>query len=220
MNEIVASVGESGENRAEDVAIIQALLNEKSGAKLVVDKRCGPMTIQAIRNFQKAFLARPDGRVDPGGMTWKKLSASTLLSLVQLPQTRGLGYYSYSPGTRQYGTAQTIQTLREVAGTFRRNAPQILIGIGDISFSNGGHMDPHVTHQHGTNADIRPLRKDNKLLPTTITDPSYSSEATKLLVQSLLAHRNVRRILFNDMAIHGVHFFAGHHNHLHVEMRS
>jgi hypothetical protein len=220
MREIVASVGESGVNRPEDVAIVQTLLNTKPGVKLAVDKRCGPLTILSIRNFQKAFLPIPDGRVDPGGVTWKKLTAPAPLSLVQLPQAGGFGYYSYSPGNRQYGTSHAIQTLRDVADTFRLNTPVMLIGIGDISFANGGHMDPHVTHQHGTNADIRPLRTDNKQLPVTITDATYSSEKTKILAQSLLAHKNVRRILFNDTTIPGVHFFAGHHNHMHVEMRS
>lgn len=217
MNTITTSVGQNGENQPEDVGTVQHLLNTKAGAKLGVDKRCGPKTIQAILDFQKTFMPVPDGRVDPGGLTWKKLTAP---SLVQLPQASGLGYYSYSPGTRQYGTVHTIQALRDVAATFRLNAPQLLVEIGDISFEHGGPMDPHHAHQHGTNVDIRPLRKDNKLLPVTTTDPAYSRENTKILVKSLLGHRNVRRILFNDPTIHGVHPFPGHDNHLHIEMRN
>src|SRR5216684_351214 len=188
MNVIIGSVGQGGVNRPEDVGTIQTMLNSKSGTKLKVDKQCGPRTIQAIRDFQKTFLPAPDGRVDPSGLTWRRLTAPAAPNLIQLPQVSGFGYYSYSTGTRQYGTPKTIQALQEVAASFRSNAPQILVGIGDISFVSGGHMDPHVTHQHGTNADIRPLRKDNKQLPVLITDAAYSCDNTNVLIQILLAH--------------------------------
>ncbi len=217
----------------DDVIVIQTLLKKAGNDPGKVDGRCGPKTISAIIAFQSKFLSAPDGRVDLGGVTWTKLAAS---DFVQLPQVSGFGYYSYSVGTRQYGTAQTIQALRDVAGTFRLNALQQnsgptsvgvgvgcterIIAIGDISFQNGGHMDPHTTHQKGTNVDIRPLRKDKQQAPVSITDEAYSAEDTGLLVRCLLAHSNVRRILFNDTSIPGVHFFVGHHNHLHVEMRS
>ena len=157
------------------------------------------------------------------GMPWEAIMSttnSTTLTLHLLPQQSGFGYYPYSPLHRQYATQKTVQTIVEVARSFRFNEPGVvLLGVGDISFAKGGLMHPHHTHQHGTNADLRPLRSDGKPIPVTIHDPSYSRARTAILVASLLAHHNVKRILFNDSSIRGVHPFAGHDNHLHVEMR-
>jgi murein endopeptidase len=137
-----------------------------------------------------------------------------------LPQIHGYGYYSYSPPGRQYGTPETIQTVLELGRQQIANLPLLPIQIGDISFHNGSHMSPHSAHRHGRNIDIRPFRKDGQMWHVTIHDRAYDRDMTELLVQNLLAHRNVRRILFNDMTIHGVHHFHGHDNHLHVETRT
>lgn len=219
---IRSSVGQGGVNNPDDVLVVQQLLNKHRSAKLAEDKKCGPRTIQAIVDFQKGFLSNPDGRVDPGGTTWKHLTAASspvAATLIQLPQVCGNGYYSYEPGNRQYGTSATIRTLIEVARTFLFNMPDVEIGIGDISFEKGGVMSPHASHQNGKNVDIRPLRKDKAHKPVTITDPQYDRELTRLLVESLRAHRNVKSILFNDTQIPGVQFYQGHHNHLHVNMK-
>lgn len=130
----------------------------------------------------------------------------------------GLGYYIFSPSTRQYGTHATIKMLLDIARQQNWNMPNLPIGIGDISLKNGGSMTKHQAHRLGRNVDIRPFRKDGRRLPINIHDvESYDRDMTELLVQNLLAHRNVRKILFNDVSIHGVRFFAGHDNHLHVE---
>lgn len=138
----------------------------------------------------------------------------------QLPQTTGQGFYRYSTSDRQWGTHDTIQTLLNLARQQLYNLPGLPIQIGDISFQDGRHMLPHTAHRHGRNIDIRPFRKDKALLPVTIDDEQYDRAMTKLLVQNLLAHRNVHRILFNDKTINGVHYFHGHDNHMHVETRS
>jgi hypothetical protein len=93
------------------------------------------------------------------------------------------------------------------------------IGIGDMSFKNGAHMAPHVTHRNGRNADIRPLRKDGKMLPTDILKPEYSRDHTSELVDMFRANLNLHSILFNDSTIKGVTHFEGHDNHLHVTMK-
>jgi len=138
----------------------------------------------------------------------------------QLPRGRGCGYYSYSPANRQYGTHSTIQMLLELARQQAVNLPNLPIQIGDISFQDGSNMPPHQAHRYGRNVDIRPFRKDGHLLHVTIHDNAYDRDMTELLVRNLLAHRNVRRILFNDTKIQGVHPYPGHDNHLHVETKA
>jgi hypothetical protein len=220
---IGASVGSGGRNRKDDVEKVQKLLNQ-AGARLAEDGDCGPRTMQAIKGYQRNFLARPDGRVDSGGVTWGHLLAGkykiTPSSFILLPQISGNGYYSYEAMSRQYGTTATIQTLRDVASQFRLNLPGTEIGLGDISFQDGSYMKPHQSHRTGRNVDIRPFRGDGKHMPVTIFDKGvYSQEHTKILVECLLAHCNVKSILFNDSAIRGVKYYDGHHNHLHVNMQ-
>jgi hypothetical protein len=75
--EIGAPVGRGGKNLEDDVRQVQAALNRRMGIKLDVDGRCGPATIAAIVEFQRALgQSRPDGRVDPGRGTARALAAS------------------------------------------------------------------------------------------------------------------------------------------------
>ena len=74
---IDATVGRGGKNKAEDVLAVQAALNRRVDAKLVEDGVCGPKTIAAITEFQKAIgLARPDGRIEPGRGTARALASN------------------------------------------------------------------------------------------------------------------------------------------------
>lgn len=68
------SVGHAGVNQSRDVQVMQAQLNAQMPSvltKLVVDGKSGPVTIAAIRSFQKLVvgLRNPDGRIDPSGKT-------------------------------------------------------------------------------------------------------------------------------------------------------
>ena len=83
MDEIEDSVGAGGMNRSSDVRIVQQLLNQHMLALglplLVVDNVAGDITIEGIREYQRQVvgLARPDGRIEPGGRTWRLLDAGT-----------------------------------------------------------------------------------------------------------------------------------------------
>jgi peptidoglycan hydrolase-like protein with peptidoglycan-binding domain len=75
--EISAAVGRGGKNLEEDVLAVQAALNRRADAGLKVDGRCGPDTINAIVEFQRALgQSKPDGRVDPRRGTARALAAS------------------------------------------------------------------------------------------------------------------------------------------------
>jgi hypothetical protein len=79
---ISASVGSGGANKSGDVKTIQRALNrvapEQGGAvpPLDVDGFFGPKTGGAIRQFQKVQFPgwTPDGRIDPGQKTIKRLN--------------------------------------------------------------------------------------------------------------------------------------------------
>jgi hypothetical protein len=93
MVEISASVGAGGANRSEDVRTVQALLNRHVHALglplLAIDDDAGDNTVTAIRAYQDKVvgLGKPDGKVDPGGRTWKALAAG---KTVAAPSDAGL----------------------------------------------------------------------------------------------------------------------------------
>ncbi|MGD2171280.1 MAG: peptidoglycan-binding domain-containing protein, partial [Gammaproteobacteria bacterium] len=75
--EITASVGRGGVNRKPDTRRIQGALNEVYPAyELEVDGICGPNTVRRIERFQRGFMRRPDGRIDPGGRSLARLNTA------------------------------------------------------------------------------------------------------------------------------------------------
>lgn len=84
MTDIAQSVGDQGSNREDDTRIVQGLLNLHAAAlgvaPLTVDGKASPGLIEAIRRFQKrrVRLSIGDGKIDPGGRTWRVLNATSL----------------------------------------------------------------------------------------------------------------------------------------------
>lgn len=80
---ITGSVGRGGLNLPADTRLVQQLLNEAGardggGAPLMVDGVVGPKTLAAILDYQRRRrLPVADGRVDPGGTTFRSLVADT-----------------------------------------------------------------------------------------------------------------------------------------------
>jgi hypothetical protein len=67
------SVGKGGKNDPADVRLVQTLLAAAGLDPGPIDGDAGPATIEAIKAFQKRFATWPDGRVDPGGRTFREL---------------------------------------------------------------------------------------------------------------------------------------------------
>jgi peptidoglycan hydrolase-like protein with peptidoglycan-binding domain len=78
-NPITASVGERGVNRAQDVGIVQFLLNRANAKRGIpktqidVDGIVGPQTLSALKEFQTKFCKTVDGVVNPNSETLKML---------------------------------------------------------------------------------------------------------------------------------------------------
>jgi len=240
---INAAVGAGGTNDQPDVRIVQDLLNRAADARLDVDGDCGSLTEQAITDYQKGFSRHPDGRVDPDGLTLRKLNAavsdgrtpsgqperapaqggpaapgggpSTGTRLAALG--KGSGFYSYAKPDRQFATDPLLDTLRAVGARLAKAGLEY--GVGDLSFEQGGAIKPHKSHTSGRHADLRPIRSDGAHAPTSIGDPTYSNDATRQLVEALQAQPSINQILFNDTEIPGVKTWPAHDNHLHIQVR-
>ncbi|MDI1480062.1 penicillin-insensitive murein endopeptidase [Polyangium sp. y55x31] len=224
MYRLTGSVGQGGRNAHDDVVLVQKQLNKNAHIASAIGTlpETGIMdeaTLRAILSFQRSVvrLGSPDGRVDPHGRTWRMLLGdqpqATNVAFVQLSGENG-NFYLYEPQDRVWGTPATIQSIKNVAAVLKPHGFEI--GIGDISFQQGGKMAPHGSHRRGTDVDIRPVRGDGRRAPVTITDPNYNHARTKLLVEALRAEPNLKLILFNDSKMPGVRPWEGHHNHLHV----
>lgn len=80
MNSISQPIGRGVSNlNRNDVQLVQRLLNRhrlQTSAAIQEDGLVGPKTIAAIEEFQKRVvrMSMPDGRVDPGGATFRALS--------------------------------------------------------------------------------------------------------------------------------------------------
>lgn len=105
------SVGKNGLNRSKDVKTIQQIINlrndlRKTLPKLVVDGKYGAKTQTAIEQIQSSFLKNPDGRINPFGITIKKIwpvayGKPTRLG-VRGTDAYGAGYHGASRGTRTH----------------------------------------------------------------------------------------------------------------------
>jgi peptidoglycan hydrolase-like protein with peptidoglycan-binding domain len=105
MVDIEGSVGQGGDNLEADVRVVQQLLNRQDLTPLPAlreDGLTGPATIEAIRHFQARSLGiqSPDGRVDPGGRTLRRLNSG--------PADRGTGS---NPETRQADRAMRAERV-------------------------------------------------------------------------------------------------------------
>lgn len=121
MEDISKSVGIGGVNRPADVRIVQRLLNAREFPCGRVDGDCGPRTRAAILAFQDTFLRRPDGLIEPGGITITRLNEpgepplpepESLTRLVPLPAAS-----SFNVGLR----SASPELLEEVFGAPRES---------------------------------------------------------------------------------------------------
>jgi murein DD-endopeptidase MepM/ murein hydrolase activator NlpD len=121
MIRIDASVGRNGQNRFQDVATVQTLLNDcrhllEPLPAVSPSGVVGPETIRAIEEFQRRVMKMqaPDGRVDPGGRTLNTLVAERREGREQAPATIPLPgklvfplstrpRESYKEGMRRFG---------------------------------------------------------------------------------------------------------------------
>ncbi|MGB5687460.1 MAG: polysaccharide deacetylase family protein [Candidatus Electrothrix sp.] len=149
-NSLTGSVGENGKNRSDDVQAVYILFNKILSPPLPVSDQVTDALIQAIRDFQKAFLSRPDGRIDVNGRTWRELTAAAerpaIEGMEEIRSSVGQGGRNYPQDVRiiyalfnkilsiplavsEQVSGQLIQAIKDLQKTFM-SRPDGRIDVG------------------------------------------------------------------------------------------
>ncbi len=145
---------------------------------------------------------------------------------VQLP-TQGPGFYTYNPYTqrfpntpsRRYGTALLVRRLVTTGKWWQSRHPNgPRLGIGDLSRTDGGRLDNHVSHQNGLDADIRLPRRDG--VEGRSNPANYDQAKTQELVNFLVSQGAEYVFYGPSLQVSGpagrVMVWPNHDDHLHV----
>ncbi len=169
--EILGSVGYRGKNDPLDVELVQKLLNQRKGEKLVVDGVWGTNTNTSIVDLQRRIFQSwgVDGRIDPGGKTWKWLIGSDKLpKLPPAPPPPPPAPVKVTPPPQQKVTQPTVQEkVTDVLGFFAEkvlpyekeffmfewNSPKVWLGYGFfVQGSLYAYSNASLTGSKGTNS--------------------------------------------------------------------
>ncbi len=142
------------------------------------------------------------------------------VSVDKLLNEPGNGYFGYHSNSSRWGTAETIQAIKEVGNIWSKRGSRPRIGIGDISLNGGGPISGHASHQKGVDIDILPVRNDGTEGDVTWQSGAYSRSLTQELIDLFYANSTVavNLIFFNDANTEGVQPWPNHDNHLHVRL--
>lgn len=152
MVEISASVGKSGVNRRADVRIVQRLLAPHAVPlglpPLGVDGDAGDNTIRAIREYQHQVvgIADPDGRVDPGGRSWKALAAGDGVAVPPDPGSLS-GKVWWTANQARFPNSAA---LADLASPFRENVMRFV----DALKAAGATVGVSATLRNGSRAQL------------------------------------------------------------------
>lgn len=158
MATIRAAVGAGGQNLPADVKVVQKSLNPHNLSPLrplSVDGIAGRNTVAAIRHFQDRHvgMSNPDGRVDPGGRTLRRLNRRGNSN----PSSSGSGSNRGSnnlSGTRWWRANQSrypnSRRLEDLEDTFKTKATQFVEAIRNA----GANVSIGSTRRNRTRAHL------------------------------------------------------------------
>lgn len=147
MATISASVGSGGVNKQADVVTVQKLLNQYLAGQgeppIATGGTVDPDTILTIQTYQKdvVCLGNPDGRIDPGGRTWKALDSGQGFG----PMLSGAAWWQANEG--KYPTSRAVEDL---AKPFQDNTAAFIQALRDA----GATVKVSATYRHPTRAHL------------------------------------------------------------------
>jgi hypothetical protein len=151
MAAISASVGSGGVNKPADVLLVETLLNqylaEVGEPLLAADGQMAVETILAIQAFQSKVvgLANPDGRIDPGGRTWRALDSGA--GTLAPPASNLSGAAWWHANEAKFPTSRSVDDLKP---PFRDNVAAFIKAMRDA----GATVNISATLRHPTRAHL------------------------------------------------------------------
>lgn len=120
------SVGLHGINHSIDVKMVQVLVNENLGqlipyAPVPVDGHARSQTIDMIGEFQRRVMksAKPDSKVDPGGLTLRQLRAGMPAGLTANKLRGIMAYADEAKIARYYQALMTMMSNSQICTPLR-----------------------------------------------------------------------------------------------------
>ncbi len=179
MSELTASVGLGGRNLRHDVERVQRLLTSAGFSPGAIDGRFGPRTAAAILSYQSQFLTRPDGRIDPGGRTWRRLSGHNIGGTQSTPQR--------TPPTHPSAQSAPANALQNILRTVERPDPAGL-NPGLTPVNNRYLIDNLGQPRDDYGQDCRPVtnpRLRELIYDTPVSVGPFNVRGLRLAVDSL-----------------------------------
>lgn len=195
------------------VLALQRQLARKHGYDVARDGVFGRKTEEAVIEFKRHMGLEPNGIVARGA--WRNL-------LWHYQPVRDDRKTCVLDRSAAWGMATTVGALRRAAIRFFRTGNGG-VATGHLSYTHGGPISPHVSHQEGMDADLRPIRDDNAQCsaPVRWDDEKYDRKATRTLIEELYraSGNKIVVIWFNDPRLvrEGLtESLSGHDGHMHV----
>lgn len=232
-----ASVGEGGENRAEDVRALKARLTALGFDWVGSGDTIDATTIATIKLFQSIKNSRNtiggDGLVDVPGATYGWLQARNAPRWQEMPAgsaEQGFENYELSDTSddHDFGTSWMADTIIAAGATYRNDylsshPNAALLSVNDVTKPRGGDTPDHAGHETGMACDLRLPRTGGGAGGITHTNSRYDQAAARAQLQALRAQPMMGAIFFNDPTLIAEGLceqLAGHDNHIHFQINA
>jgi murein endopeptidase len=138
-------------------------------------------------------------RADPTSVGSLSVGRPAMGLLVNgVPMTKDPAWNVMGPGAA-WGTEETVSSIAHIIQRVKKDFPSApALSIGHISAKNGGHLNPHRSHQSGRDVDIAYYRKDGKIGFLDANKASLEVAPTWLLVKTALRETPVDMIFIDD----------------------
>lgn len=143
-------------------------------------------------------------------------SGGSASQIVEIPYY-GIGFFrqAYDPELEHYVDRESLEKLRELSKrVFRKTGYMVFVNDGSDKF---GRSPGHSSHCFGRAIDIALMGNTLTRIATHYSQPNYSLNASKVLVNEARKIGGSRTvILFNDSRVPGRQYSGGHDNHYHI----
>lgn len=231
------SVGNNGNNRAQDVTSVRARLYELGFNWATLDENGKPSSdfINAIKLFQgivtgKATWENKDGLIEPGKSTERWLQAENAPRWIALEDGSTEGPYHYlkadsAKGDDRWCTDWTRDVIVAAGKEYKRlvgTDDKPTLTVHELSASKG-KASGHLGHRTGCMFDVRIPKLDGGI-GTNINEDQYDRDTTRKILKALRAQPLLQRdrLYFNDQVLidEGLcNYSKEHDNHIHARIK-